>query len=359
MNRAPNDIAQDRTTPRVLQAMAGALHGGAEAFFERLVAALHRAGLAQLVCIRRETARTARLAAGGLTVRELPFAGPLDLVTRCRLAGAIRTFRPSVVMSWMSRATRLVPPRFLSGGGHVHVARLGGYYDLKYYRRCDHLIGNTRKIVDYIRQQGWPASRAHYLPNFVDGAPTPPVTRGSLDTPAEAPLALALGRLHPNKGFDVLLRALAATPGLHLWLAGEGEERARLERLANELELGRRMRFLGWRDDAPALLAAADLLVCPSRHEPLGNVVIEAWAHGRPVVAAASDGPAALIDDGKSGLLTPVDDAAALAAALGRLVADREIRHRLAIGGRQAYEAEFTEAAVVRRYLRFFDEVSR
>ena len=100
------------------------------------------------------------------------------------------------------------------------------------------------------------------------------------------------------------------------------------------LGIAERVRFLGWRDDVPALLAAADILVCPSRHEPLGNVVIEAWAAGVPVVATASDGPAGLIDDGESGLLVPLPGrpgggAAGLAAAIERLCRDPALRARL------------------------------
>ncbi|MBL8834227.1 MAG: glycosyltransferase, partial [Rhodospirillales bacterium] len=121
--------------------------------------------------------------------------------------------------------------------------------------------------------------------------------------------------------------------------------------------LGSRVRFLGWRQDVPALIAASDAVVCPSRHEPLGNVVIEAWAHGRPVVAAASAGPAALIRHGENGLLAAIDDAGALAGALGQAIGDAALRHRLALAGEAAYQAEFTEEAVVRRYLDYFDAV--
>src|SRR5439155_20023591 len=134
--------------------------------------------------------------------------------------------------------------------------------------RCDHLIGNTHDLVTNFIAQGWPASRAHYLPNFVDAEPAPAAARAALATPDEVPLALALGRLHQNKGFDVLLAALVQVPALHLWLAGEGDLRAALERQAAALGIAGRVRFLGWRDDVPALLASADFLVCPSRHEP-------------------------------------------------------------------------------------------
>jgi glycosyltransferase involved in cell wall biosynthesis len=176
-------------------------------------------------------------------------------------------------------------------------------------------------------------------------------------------LALALGRLHPNKGLDLLLEALAKTRGVHLWIAGEGPLRPRLEQLATRLGLAGRVRFLGWREDVPALLASADLLVCPSLHEPLGNVIIEAWSAGRAVVATASDGPAGLIEDGDSGILVPLPGSAgggpqALARAIERVCEDPGLRARLARAGRRAYEAEFTEDAVVARYRRFFDRVA-
>lgn len=342
---------------RVLQAMAGQAHGGAEAFFERLTAALHRAGVDQRVVIRKHADRAARLRGVGLEPVELPFGGKADLVTRTRLGLLLREYQPDIVLSWMSRAASMMPSRTMTRDKAVRVGRLGGYYDLKYYRGCDHLIANTRDIADYIRRGGWKAERVHYLPNFVDAAPAAPADRGLLGTPENAVVALALGRLHHNKGFDALISALGQAPGVHLWLAGEGELRSALEAEAAKAGLGARVRFLGWRQDVAALLAACDLVVCPSRHEPLGNVVIEAWAHRRPVIAAASAGPAALIRHEETGLLVPVDDTAALAAAIMRLAGDEPLRRRLAEAGYVAYEAEFTERAVVARYREFFATV--
>jgi glycosyltransferase involved in cell wall biosynthesis len=339
---------------RLLQAMAGARHGGAEAFFVRLVGALHRAGQEQRVLIRRDSDRAAALRRRGIEPIEVRFGGFYDVATRFAFRRAIAEYRPDVVLTWMNRATVLCPR-----GKFVHVARLGGYYDLKYYRRCHHLIGNTRAIVDHVVGEGWPAERAHYLPNFVAAGRSPPVTRASLATPQDVPLVVALGRLHANKAFDVLLAAVARVPNLHLWLAGEGELRDTLERQAQVLGLAARVRFLGWRDDTSALLAAADLMVCPSRHEPLGNVVLEAWAAGVPVVASASEGPRVLIKEGETGLLVPIDDADALATAMRRLIGDSKLRERVIAGGVATYEAEFSEARVTSRYRDFLESVVR
>lgn len=339
---------------RLLQAMAGADRGGAEAFFERLAPALHRAGLEQHVLIRDNPRRAQVLRDAGVAVTELPFGGLLDFQTHLGFRKAVRTFQPNVVLTWMNRASRFCP-----GGPFVRVGRLGGYYDLKYYRGADHLIGNTQDIVDWIVNQGWPEERVHYVPNFVAEKKAPPVSRKTFSTPETAPLILALGRLHTNKGFDVLIEALAQVPEAYVWLAGEGPLRAELETQAARRGVISRMRFLGWREDVASLFAAADLFVCPSRHEPLGNVVIEAWAQGVPVVAAASEGPSQLIEDGIDGMLVPLENAAAMATAINRLIEDRLLAAHVGAAGRQAYEEQFTEAAVVARYIEFFEKVRR
>jgi glycosyltransferase involved in cell wall biosynthesis len=331
--------------------MAGARHGGAEGFFERLTVALHAAGEQVLPVIRRDAERAARLREGGLAPVELGFGGALDLLTGPRLRRVLAGFAPAVTVAWMNRAARFTPK-----GPWTLVGRLGGFYDLKYYRRCDHLVGNTRGIVEWVVAQGWPAARAHHVPNFVDDLAG--AAPAALPAPPGARRLLAMGRLHRNKGFDIALRALALLPGAHLSIAGEGPERAALETLARELGVADRVAFLGWRRDPGALLAAAEVFVCSSRHEPLGNIVLEAWSAARPVVAAASQGPVELIADGVDGVLVPPEDPGALAVAIARLLDDAPRAAALAAAGRAAYGRDFTEAAVVARWRDFLAAVA-
>ncbi len=335
-----------------MQVIAGAVHGGAETFFERLVPALESGIGPQHVVMRRNPARARQLKASGLIPIELRFGGPLDLLSRWQLGREIRLFGPDIVMSWMSRVASMTPT-----GRHVHCGRLGGYYNLKYFRTCDHLIGNTRAIVDYLIGQGWPPERAHYLPNFVPELRSPALERQSLETPDDAPLLLALGRLHDNKAFDILLRALALVPEAHLWLAGSGPQEAALKALASELGVLERARFLGWREDTAALYAAADLVLVPSRLEPLGNVVLEAWSQAKPLIASRAAGPAALVEDGHTGILVEIDQPEAMAAAIRGLIDDPAAANAFAEAGRAAYDKEFSEAKVVARYLQFFHQV--
>ena len=159
-----------------------------------------------------------------------------------------------------------------------------------------------------------------------------------------------MGRLHRNKGFDTLIQALALVPDAHLSIAGEGPERAALEGLAHSLGVQDRLALLGWREDTGALLAACDLFVLSSRQEPLGNVVLEAFSAGVPVIATATPGPQELIADGETGLIVPVDDPDSLAHAISDLIADPDRADALAEAGRAAFEAHHAEGPVLARW---------
>ncbi|MGI4954164.1 MAG: glycosyltransferase, partial [Janthinobacterium lividum] len=228
---------------------------------------------------------------------------------------------------------------------------------LGYYRRCDHLVGNTRALAAWMVAQGWPAARTHYLPNFAPDLAGASPER--LDVPPGAKLVLALGRLHRNKAFDVLIRALPHLPGVHAIIAGDGPERDVLTTLARSEGVADRLHLPGWRHDTAALLAGCDVLACPSRHEPLGNVVVEAFAARRPVVAAAAAGPRELIRPGEDGLLVPIDDQAALAISLGLVLETPALAARLAESGRARYETEFAEAPVLALWRDFLATVEK
>jgi glycosyltransferase involved in cell wall biosynthesis len=156
-----------------------------------------------------------------------------------------------------------------------------------------------------------------------------------------------------------LIPALAQIPQAILWLGGEGEREVKLRRQADNAGVAARIRWLGWRKDVAALSAAADVLACPSRVEPLGNVVLEAWGHGLPVVAAASSGPKELIKDRLTGLLVPMEDADALARALGRVLSNSGLADELRANAQTQLAHEFSKASVTAAFLDFFERVKR
>lgn len=334
----------------VLHLLGSAGEGGAETYFVELVAALRAAGLEQACAIRANPGRQKALAAAGVPVRTLGFGGPLDFLTRPRVAATARAANARLLVAWMNRAARHAP-----AGPWARIGRLGGYYKLKNYRGFEALVVNTQDIMDWVVAQGWPADRVRHIPNFA-AAPeeVTPVARAELGTPENAPLLLGMGRLHTAKAHDVSLKALKALPEAWLWIAGAGALEDQLKALAQSLGVLDRVRFLGWRSDASALYRAADVCVFPSRYEPLGNVVIQSWAHGLPVVAAASQGPKALIHDGEDGLLVPIDDDSALAERIAGLLADPMQRIRLIQNGHARVESEFSKAAVVAQWRELF-----
>ena len=233
----------------------------------------------------------------------------------------------------------------------------GGYYDPSHFQSCERLVGVTRDIVAHMVKNGVPADRAHYIPTFPVVTALPPLDRATLNTPSDAKVLLTLSRLHEKKGLDTFLNAIKDLPGCVAWLAGDGPLQAQLEKLAADLGIAERVRFLGWRTDRSALLRAADICVLPSRYEPFGTVILEAWAAKTPLVACASAGPAAHVIDGANGLLTPIDDVDALRDALARILSDDALRRSLIANGFETYQQGFTPEAVTVQWIAFYKTV--
>ena len=337
----------------VLHLLGTAGEGGAETYFLELARALAQAEIPQTAAIRANARREEVLDELGVARQTFRFGGPIDLFTKPQIGRFARQQDVKLALAWMNRAARHTPK-----GPWARVGRLGGYYNLKYYRGFDALVANTEDIAEWVVGQGWPAGKVRYIPNFAAAPPeAEPIDRKSLRTPDNVPLLLAMGRLHESKAHDVALQALTQVPDAFLWIAGVGPLEAKLKAMAEALGVQSRVRFLGWRTDASALYRTADICLFPSRYEPLGNVVIQAWAHGLPVVAAASQGPSALIRDGEDGLLAPVDDADALATAVQRLLDDTDLRRRLAARGVLRVAMEFSQAAVIHQWRDLFSDL--
>ncbi len=205
------------------------------------------------------------------------------------------------------------------------------------------------------------ASRFPWLrpapPLVAHPAPAPPETAAS--PPPGPPRIVGMGRLTRQKGFDLLLRAVASlpvrNPEVEVVLAGEGPEGSALRRLAEELGLGGRVRLAGNVEDPGALLRSAVLFVLPSRFEGFPNVLLEAMAEGVAVVATdCPSGPSEIVEDGRNGLLVPPEDTKALAAAIDRLLDDPALRARLGAEAKKVRDRYSIEATLER-----WDEVLR
>ncbi|CAK0747579.1 Glycosyl transferase [Azospirillaceae bacterium] len=338
---------------KVLHVMAGGEHGGAETMFVDAIVALHEAGVEQQVVTRHSEIRDPVWNRLGIPAHYAAFPSLLGLRTRSVLQRARKAFKPDVTQFWMSRASSYAKP-----DSSPNIGWFGGDYDLKKYKNCQYYIGVTRDLGRHISEASGKPDAVAVVHTYANIDPDAhPIDRAVFDTPADAPLLLALARLHPKKGLDVLLKALLDIPNAWLWIAGEGPLRNELMEQTAALGLQNRVRFLGWRTDRETLLRTADICVFPSRYEPFGTVMVEAWMTGVPLIAAAAAGPKAYLEPEKNGLLVEIDDVQGLAAAIRRCLAEPELCARLIEGGLRTYQTTFTKEVLARDSIAFYRRV--
>jgi glycosyltransferase involved in cell wall biosynthesis len=231
------------------------------------------------------------------------------------------------------------------GGARVRLLRATRNAAL---RGAHHVFCPSAYLRDVALEWGLGTTHVSVLPNPAPALPLLP-TRDELRTELqlEGHVIAFAGRLGPQKALSVALEAVAAVPGITLVVAGDGPDRAVLERQAGDLGLGRRARFVGSvpREQVLRLFRAADASVLSSSWENFPHTVVEALAVGCPVIATSVGGVPEVVGDGENGLLVPPNDAAALAGALRRFFADGELRTRLAEAAPESV-AGYTEHAV-------------
>jgi glycosyltransferase involved in cell wall biosynthesis len=211
---------------------------------------------------------------------------------------------------------------------------------------------DMRRMIEI---EGISPDKLHLILNGIEAPPPrrPADVRGPLGIAPDAPVLLAVGRLVPNKGFDVLIRAAARLqpdfPDLKVLIAGDGDHRPQLQGLIDEAGLDDQVKLLGVRPDVPDLLAGADLAVGSSRVEGSPLAVLEQMQAGKPIVATAVGGVPDLIEDGVHGRLVASEDDEALAAAIAELLNDRGRAAAMGAAAHERWAAEFELAAMVGR----------
>lgn len=342
---------------KIMHVLGAKSSGGAELFFIRLMVALK--DKCDLLCVVREGSWAQKqLEEAGVSYKTLPFGGFFDFKTKCALKKIIRDFKPDVVQGWMNRACKALPKT-----SAVNVGRLGGYYALKNYKNCDHLVGNTEGIRDYLIEQGFGENNSHYIPNFspavgVSYKKQAEKARTEYNIPQGAKVLFLAGRLHAVKAIDVAIKALAKLPNhVHLVIGGTGALQGELESLAESLEVAERVHFLGWVSNLPYVVSMADVWLAPSRYEPLGNFVLDAWAMKVPLVAAKSAGPLSLVKDGETGMLVAIDDVEDTANAIQVVLENEVLAHKLVEQGAEFFDKNFSENVVVKQYLDFYKQI--
>lgn len=350
--------------------------GGAERALVALALGLDRERWSpSVIALDREGALAGPLRAAGIATECLSVSRRRPIQAVARLARALRRTRPRLVQSFLFHANiaaRLAGP--LAGRPPV----LGGLRVAEHQKRWHRLVDRatmplsigsvcvSRGVERFsVGVGGLDARDLVVVPNGVDVGRfdgVAPLALEALDLPEGAFLTVYVGRLEAQKGLPTLLdaaeRVASSRPEWHLALVGGGPEAERLRAWTRARpNLAARVRWLGPREDVPALLTAADLVVLPSRWEGMPNVVLEAMAARRAVVATRVEGTEDLVVPGESGWLVPPNDPDALAAALIEAADDRARLRRYGAAGRTIVERAFTQAAVVARYDRIWSRV--
>jgi glycosyltransferase involved in cell wall biosynthesis len=327
----------------------------------------------------------------GCSVKVLASLGPdirplADLNALVALTRVMRAYRPQIVHTHTAKAgvvgrlaavVAVRPRPIIVHTYHGHV--LEGYFGplvsgvYRFVERrlaavSDCLIGVSRATVDdLVRLRVAKPDRFRVVPLGLDldrfmrpDRQAAGALRARHGIGPDDVLVAFVGRLVPIKRADLVLRAIAAarqeTAAVRLIVVGDGPERTRLESLADELQLGDAVRFLGYLDDSSVAAAAADLAILASDNEGTPVALIEAAAAGRPAVATAVGGVPEVVVPG-AGLLAPAGDHAALAAAVVRLASDGDLRAQMGTRAREHVRRTFTIERLLRDVEALYDEL--
>jgi glycosyltransferase involved in cell wall biosynthesis len=249
-----------------------------------------------------------------------------------------------------------------------HTSRTPLYYRVDRFclPRYERVVSVSPDLYEASRTAGVPEERCVLIENGIDTDEyrrrmSAAAAKARQGVPAGRLVVGAVGRLSEEKGFDLLIRSASqlVREGLdfELWIVGTGDRRTALEKLIGELNLGDRVRLLGYRADTIDLYHAMDVFVLSSLREGLPNVVLEAMALEVPVLVTRIAGVPRLVREGVEGLLIEPGSEAELTDGLRRMLTDADLRARLAAAGRRTIEERYSFRVRMEKMRAVYDEV--
>lgn len=371
--------------PSILHLTTTIDRGGAENYLVDLIQAQLDAGYREVHCLYLKGPpywfdTLTRMGANVEGLESRRYGDPRALR---RLRRTLKRLRPDIIhihgapaeAYWLaaSRFLRQRPRIILTR--HEHRRRLFSYpgfrlFDRIISKRADRIIA----VSDAVRRTDlsrFPAVADKFVTihhgikqDFAVSASARDAIRSEFGVTGDTILIGTVAQHIKEKSLDTLLRAfatlrddVAAKQWLKLMLIGRGPLTAELKQLAEELGLADDVIWIPFREDMGAIMSAFDIFVLSSREEGFGIVLIEAMASALPVVACRIDAIPEIVVDGETGLIVPPEDSGAMAIALGRLVADPDLRTTLGTNGRRRVAVHFTTATMQDRTLRVYEEL--
>ncbi len=353
---------------RVAHVIKATRISGAERHLLILLPALKARGVDVHLLLLEDPARpvddmVAELAEAGVPVVRVPIYRHLDFGVIRRLRRVLRGLRPDIVHTHLihadlygTLAARLAGVRVVISSRHnddnFRLLLPMRLLHRLFWRVTDGGIAISQAIARFcVEVEGAPPGKITTVyyglpPREIDRKAARAALHTELALPPNTPLVGMVCRLVEQKGVVYGLRAFARIapqfPSAHLVVAGDGPRRRTLEAEAKTLGVRERVHFLGWRDDAPQIMAALDVLLMPSLWEGFGLVMLEAMAQTIPIIGSAVSAIPEVIVDGDTGRLIPPRDTAALASALADLLADEALRRHMGLLGQDRVENRFS-----------------
>ena len=357
-----------------------------------IIATLDQAGTEKQVSLlarrldpQRFDVRVIALTRGGPYADELRRAGipvtvlgkrfKYDLRVVLELKQLLREEKIDIAYTWMFTANAFGRAAAHLAGTPVVVSAemdtgykppLHHWVDRRLARWTDAIVGNSEGVREYGRRHGWPEEKVRVIHSGIDLSAVeenPQLESPLPEVPPGYTVVLTTCRLTRQKGLLYLIWAMAlldfAKTNVHLWIAGDGPERGRLEEEAGQLVgTARRVHFLGRRNDVAAVLRRADLFILPSLHEGLSNSVLEAMLAGKPVIVSNVAGMSELVDGGRCGFLVEPGYPKSIAAGIYQLMVHPEMRERMAREGQARVREQFAMERCVKAHEEMFVELA-
>lgn len=331
---------------RVLNIMLGRKAGGIEQASVDYAEALQRAGHETFTVTSTDAWVNRKLDDALLPRISFSNMGYWDPIAAYKLRQIARAAQAEIAISHGNRALKIGA---LALRGICPLSYVTHNYNIKHIRKADLVFTITRALALEAELAGTPPEHIFHIPNMVR-IPDALQPHTLYQRP---PVIGTMGRMVRNKGFDVLLRAAAImnARGLQfsLRIGGDGEERAALEALTQELGIRRTVTFTGWIENPKEFYNAIDIFVLPSHHEPFGIVLIEAMCAGLACITTDAEGPSEIVHHGEDALMVPRHDPEAMALAIERVLTDHALAAELAAKGQELVAKHYSMDAMARR----------
>jgi len=269
--------------------------------------------------------------------------GFYDIFAAWKVRRLLHKIKPDLIIAHNARAISLLS--FAALGTGILVCGVSHSYKTPRTMRADRLVVLTEHMRAHFIKAGFSPEKLHVIPNLIRLTAVPVVK------PRHTPVTIgAIGRFRTDKGFDAFLRALHLLKQKNIYfsayIGGRGEESGALHLLAEKYGLASHIKWEGWVQDKEAFYQQLDIMCLPSLEESFGIVVLEALAHGIPIVASNVSGPASIITNGKNGLLAQPGNGKDIANAIEYLIDNPDLAERIIQEGwKRAQDFSFSTIA--------------